>query len=251
MPDVSSRSASPVRLSRAADHLQSLWAPRSSRHLATENGQGNASPPAQPETPRETRAVEVGLAQERERWLEAEIQRIREQHADRDTKHAVTVRQLQEAQDQLSEHQEQLQVLREHLEQAEEQRRRDETARLELESERTKRNQLLVQFESLRSRADTAERLLEERRVAENDATQLRTALNDLERSLGERSSELEEARRRWEVERGELQAQWDRERQNLFHEAAQNLEKAQEGVKLEERRAAEIDMTQLRTAAE
>ena len=45
---------------------------------------------------------------------------------------------------------------------------------------------------------------------------------------------ELEEARRRWEVERGELQAQWDRERQDLLHEAAQNIEKAREGVKVE-----------------
>jgi VIT1/CCC1 family predicted Fe2+/Mn2+ transporter len=214
-----------------------------------ENGQGSASPPPQPETLQEAKAVEVGLTQERGQWLEGEIQRIREQLANRDTEHAATIRQLQEAQDQLADRQEQLQVLQEQLEQAEEQRRRDETVRLELESERTDLNQLLVQFESLRSRADTAERLLEERRAAENDVTQLRTALSDLERSLGERSLEFEEARGRWEVEREEMRAQWDRDRQDLLNEAKQNLEKVREGVKREERRAAENDVKQLRTA--
>jgi hypothetical protein len=139
---------------------------------------------------------------------------VREVTAARDEEHTADVRQLREAQDQLSALRGQVQDLREQLEQAREQHRRDESALQGLEGERSKHQQLLVQFENVRRRAEEAERLCEERRAAGREVGELRDKIRALERAPAERPGELEEAHRHWERERGELQARSERERE-------------------------------------
>jgi len=199
------------------------------------DGSGGPSSPRPPEIHEgvETVELDAGFSQERVRWLEGDLLKVREEIAARDTEHAAAVRQLREAQQQLSELRGRMQVLQDELEQAQEQRRGEETARQALESERAERDQLQIQIESLRRRAHEAERLLDERRAFEDEVESLRSAPGELERSLEERSSELDETRRRCRAKRREMQAQWDQERHDLLNNAERLLCEVRERLKV------------------
>ena len=202
----------------------------------TGDGAGGPCSPRPPEIHEgvETVELDAGSSQERARWLDGDLLKVRKEIAARHTEHAAAVRQLREAPQQLPELRGRMQVLPDELEQAQEQRRSTETARQELESERAERDQLPIQIESPRRRVHEAERLLEERRAFEDEVESSRSAPGELERSLEERSSELDEMRRRWRAKRREMQAQWDQERHDLLNDAERLLGEVRERLKVE-----------------